>query len=54
MTTVAEYRRAYELFEEGRAEHQAKYPMPQAMLVQPGDAELGLPEGFKDERWPLS
>jgi hypothetical protein len=28
--------------------------MPQAMQVQPGDAELGLPEGFKDERWPLS
>jgi hypothetical protein len=44
LSTVAEYRRAYGLYERGRDQHQARHPMPKTILVQPGDAELGLPE----------
>jgi hypothetical protein len=51
---ATEYWRLSELVERGKAEHYAKYPMPEAMLVQPGDAELGLPEAFEDRRWPPS
>jgi hypothetical protein len=44
MSTVAEYRRAYGLYERGRDEHQAKHPMPEVMLVRPEDTDLGLPD----------
>jgi hypothetical protein len=44
MSTVAEYRRAHGLYERGRDEHQARHPMPKTIHVQPGDAELGMPE----------
>jgi hypothetical protein len=42
-TIVAEYDRVYGLYQRGRAKHQAKYPMPDVLRVQPEDAELGLP-----------
>jgi hypothetical protein len=54
MVTVAEYRRVYGLCERGRDEHQARYPMPKTILVQPGDAELGLPEVPEIDGEPLS
>jgi hypothetical protein len=54
MSTVAEYRRAYGLYERGRDQHQARHPMPKTILVQPGDAELGLPEVPEIDGEPLS
>src|SRR5262249_18059753 len=44
MSTNTEYWRVYGLYKRGWAKHQAKHPMPQAMLVRPEDAELGLPD----------
>jgi hypothetical protein len=43
MATVEEYQRVRDLYEYGRAEQQAKYPMPEVLRVRPEDAELGLP-----------
>jgi hypothetical protein len=54
LATEAESRRLMAIFERGRKQHEAKYPMPDAMLVQPGDAELGLPKGLKHPIWPTS
>jgi hypothetical protein len=54
MAAQSEYRRLCAIFERGKKEHQAKFPMPDAMLVQPGDAELGLPDGVEDDRFGLS
>jgi hypothetical protein len=55
LATDAEYRRLLAIFERGRKRHEAKYPMPDAMLVQPGDAELGLPKGLEHHPiWPTS
>jgi hypothetical protein len=54
LATDAEYRRLRAIFERGRKQHEAKYPMPDAMLVQPGDAELGLPKGLEHSIWPTS
>jgi hypothetical protein len=51
---VMEYRRAYRLYERGRDKHQARHPMPKIMHVQPGDAELGLPEVPEIDGEPLS
>jgi hypothetical protein len=42
----ADYRRLYAIYDRGRKKHQAKYPMPEVVRVQPGDEELGLPEGY--------
>jgi hypothetical protein len=54
MSTVAEYRRVNGLYERGRDEHQARHAMPKTLLVQPGDAELGLPEVPEINEEPLS
>jgi hypothetical protein len=51
---AAEYQRLYAILKRGQKKHQAKYSMPDAILVQPGDAELGLPEGVNDSRFGLS
>jgi hypothetical protein len=44
MSTVTEHRRVYGLYERRRAKQQAKHPRPEAMFIQPGDVELGLPQ----------
>jgi hypothetical protein len=44
ISTVEEHRRVYGLYKHGRTKHQAKYPMPEVMLVRPEDDELGLPD----------
>jgi hypothetical protein len=44
MAANAEYRRLHAIYERGRHKHQAKHPLPEVVQVQPGDAELGLPE----------
>lgn len=44
MATNAEEQRLRAIYERGRHKHQAKHPMPEVIRVQPGDAELGLPE----------
>jgi hypothetical protein len=44
MAINAEYRRLHAIYERGRHKHQAKHPLPEVIKVQPGDAELGLPE----------
>lgn len=54
LAAESEYRRLEAIFERGRKQHEAKYPMPDAMLVQPGDAELGLPKGLEHSIWPTS
>jgi hypothetical protein len=44
MATNAEEQRLRAIYDRGRDRHQAKHPMPEVIRVQPGDAELGLPE----------
>jgi hypothetical protein len=44
MAANAEYVRLYAIFDRGQKRHQAKYAVPDAMMVQPGDAEFDLPE----------
>jgi hypothetical protein len=54
MAANAEYQRLYAIYERGRDEHRAKHPVPEAMKVQPGDAELGLPKCPDHDRFGLS
>jgi hypothetical protein len=54
MATNAEYRHLHAIYERGRDKHQAKHPMPEVIQVQPGDAELGLPECPDHARFGLS
>jgi hypothetical protein len=44
MATNAESRRLRAIYDRARDKHRAKHPMPEVIKVQPGDAELGLPE----------
>jgi hypothetical protein len=52
----AERERIAEITDRADEEHSARYPMPDALRVQPGDAELGLPQprGNHGERFGYS
>jgi hypothetical protein len=51
MAAWSEYRRLLRLEDRMTKKHKVLTPMPEAMLVQPGDAELGLPEARSGSFW---
>jgi hypothetical protein len=54
MAARSDFRRLVREEDRMRLKHQAKHPMPDAMLVQPGDAELGIPKPPSYPDGPIS